>query len=157
MVPEIDGSHGTHFFPTSASLKTHKKSDLALLLATRTLVQLLLLSVGFGTLSIQSKSKFYKLMKYNMKVIDQKDHPSRQSVFDSVLKQAHKFLNDPSHIFSPEYELLPSERQYRVSKHETNRFKLAFLPTSKTLLNSQSNSFFCMKYYMYFKSFFNFD
>ncbi len=47
-----------------------------------------------------------------MKIVDLKDYPSLQTLFEqSVHRGAHKILSDPSYILHPEYVLLPSGRR----------------------------------------------
>ncbi len=75
-----------------------------------------LLSISLSLLlTVQGKSRIKKLVKSAMKVIGNKDCPSPKSIFERiVVNQAQGILKDPSHTLYPEYEILPSRRQYRA-------------------------------------------
>ena len=94
------------------------------------------MAAWFGPLTVQLKSKVERLVKTAMKVMNRRDYPSLQSIFEKVMvNQAHKILDDPTHILHTEYELLPSGKRFRAISYKSNRFKQSFLPTSVALLN----------------------
>lgn len=48
-----------------------------------------------------------------VKVMDKEDRPSLQPIYEeSVVRLAHRMLNNPSHILFTEYEQLPSGKRY---------------------------------------------
>ena len=81
------------------------------------------------------------MVKTAMKAMGKKDHPSLRTIYrSSVVRLAHRTLNDPSHILFSELDWLPSGRCYRARclKCKTNHLKLSFIPKSITLLNKEA-------------------
>ncbi len=73
--------------------------------------------VWFGNLTIQVKSKLACLLKIAIKTIGRKEYFSLESLYEqSVLREAHKILDDPLHVLQTEYELLPSGSVGSISK-----------------------------------------
>ncbi len=63
----------------------------------------------YGNLSAQLKTKLARLTQTVMKIIGKKEHHYLQPLCDkSVLREAQKILNNPTHILNPEFEVLPS-------------------------------------------------
>lgn len=99
------------------------------------------ISVWFGNLTVKLKSQINRLALSALKVMGVREHPTIQAIFeDTVLRQARKIIEDPSHVLNSEYKLLPSGRRYRIpvknEKRFLNRHKFSFIPLSITLLNT---------------------
>ena len=87
----------------------------------------------FGNLSALFKSKLAHLIQTDMKIIGQKEQNHLQSLCEkSVLREAQKILNDPTHILISEFEVLP----FRILQCRLNRYKNSFIPSSIKILNS---------------------
>ncbi|XDV21520.1 hypothetical protein PO909_026611 [Leuciscus waleckii] len=96
------------------------------------------ITVWFGNLTIQVKSKLARLVRIAVKTIGRKEILSLESLYEqSVLREAHKIVVDPLHVLYTEYELLPSGRRYRFPMCRYNRFKKSFIPFSIKLLNDE--------------------
>ncbi len=80
------------------------------------------ITVWFGNLTIQVKSKLARLLKIAMKTIGRKKYLSLESLYEqSVLREAHQMLANPIHVLHT-YELLPSGRRYRFLMCRYKRF-----------------------------------
>ncbi len=78
------------------------------------------ITVWFGNLTIQVKSKLACLLKIAMKTIGRKEYLSLESLYEQlVLREAHTILDDPLHVLHTEYELLPSGSVGSISKWTT--------------------------------------
>ena len=68
-----------------------------------------------------------------------KDYPSLQTIYEgSVVRLAHRILNDPSHILFSVFDRLPSGSRDRAYECKIDRLKLSFIPTSITRLNKET-------------------
>ena len=82
------------------------------------------MSVWYGNLPVQLKSKIGHLIQSAMKVIGRTEKLPLQSIYEQpVLRQAEKFLSDQTHVLHTEYQLLPSGRPYRVPTCKLNRLR----------------------------------
>lgn len=69
-------------------------------------------SVWYGNLTVQYKTKLVNLVKTLLKVIGTCDIPSLQFMYEcSVTRLAYRIINDTSHILYPDFELLFSGRR----------------------------------------------
>ena len=99
------------------------------------------ITVWFGNLTVKVKSQITRLTHSALKVVGVREYPTLQVIYEeSVLRQARRIIEDPTHFLHSEYELLPSGRRYRVpvksKKRFLNRYKFSFIPTSINILNS---------------------
>ena len=66
------------------------------------------MSSWYGNLSTKLKTKLARLVNTAMKVIGKSDNQTLQSMYEqTVLRQALRIVNDPSHILHSEFDLLP--------------------------------------------------
>ena len=94
------------------------------------------MAAWFGPLTVQLKPKLEGLVKTLLKVMNRRDYPFLQCIFEKVmLNQAHNILDDPTQILHNKYNLLPAGKRFRAISYKSNHFKQSFLPTSVTLLN----------------------
>ena len=69
-----------------------------------------------------------------MKLISKEDYPFLKTTYEgSMVRLAHRILNDRSLILFSEFDRLPLGRLYRAYKCKTNCLKLSFIGTSITL------------------------
>jgi len=94
-------------------------------------------TVWFGNLSIQLKSKLAHLVLTALKIVGHEESLNLQQLFEnSTLKQVQKIVEDQTHFLHYHYELLPSGRRYRVPLCKLNRYKNSFVPMSVRMLNN---------------------
>ena len=94
------------------------------------------ITVCFGHLSVQLRSKLVRLMHTAGKIIGVRQLPSLQSTYEqSTLKQAQKIVRDDTHVLHETFVLMPSGRRYREPKWRYIRFKNSFVPVSTKMLN----------------------
>ena len=94
------------------------------------------ITVWFGNLSVQLRSKLFRLVQTAGKIIGVRQLPSLQSIYEqAALKQARKIINGVTHVLNGEFVLLPSGRRYREPKWKYIRFKKSFVPASTKMLN----------------------
>lgn len=94
------------------------------------------ITVWFGNLSVQCKSKLMHLLKTAWKIVGHDEYFNPQVLYENcVLNQVEWIVNDPTHFWFPQYQLLPSGRRYRVPKCRLNRYKKSFVPVSVGLVN----------------------
>ncbi len=73
------------------------------------------ITVWFGNLSVQLRTKLFRMIHTAWKIIGVKEQTSLQIIYEqATLRQANKIVCDPSHVLYTEYELLPSGRRFRV-------------------------------------------
>ncbi|KAK0131026.1 RNA-directed DNA polymerase from mobile element jockey [Merluccius polli] len=69
----------------------------------------------YGNLSVQLKSKLGRLISTAFNIVGYQEKCYLQSLYEkSVLREAHKILDDPTHILNQELEFLPSGRRLRM-------------------------------------------
>ena len=94
------------------------------------------ITVWFGNLSVQLRSKLLRLVQTAGKIIGVSQLPSLQSIYEqATLKQAQKIVCDVTHVLNGEFVLLPSGRRYKEPKWKYIRFKRWFVPASTKMLN----------------------
>ena len=94
------------------------------------------ITVWFGNLSVQLRSKLLRLVQTAGKIIGVRQLPSLQSIYEqATLKQAKKIVNDVTRVLNGEFVLLPSGRRYKEPKWKYIRFKKSFVPASTKMLN----------------------
>lgn len=94
-------------------------------------------TVWFGNLSIQLKSKLSHLVLTALKTVGNEESLNLQQLFEnSTLNQVQKIVGDQTHFLHSKYELLPSGRRYRVPLCKLNRYKNSFVPVSTRMLNN---------------------
>ena len=94
------------------------------------------ITVWFGHLSVQLRSKLVRLMQTAGKIIGVRQLPSLQSIYEqAALKQAQKIVRDDTHVLHEMFALMPSGRRYREPKWRYIRFKNSFVPVSTKMLN----------------------
>ncbi len=75
------------------------------------------ITVWFGNLTVKVKSQINRLTRSALKIVGVRDYPTLQAIYEeSVLRQARKIIEDPSHVL--------------------NRYRFYFVPVSVNLLNS---------------------
>ena len=91
----------------------------------------------YGNLSVQLKSRLGRLISTAFKIVGYQEQCYLQSLYEkSVLREAHKILDDPDHILNQELELLPSGRRFRMPNCRLKRYKNSFIPAAIKMLNS---------------------
>jgi len=71
----------------------------------------------YGNLSVQFKSKLGRLISTAFRIVGHQEPCYLQSLYEkSVLSEAHKIRDDPTHILIKELELLPSGKRFRMPK-----------------------------------------
>ena len=91
----------------------------------------------YGNLSVQFKSKLGRLISTAFKIVGYQEQCYLQSLYEkSVLREAQKILDDPTHILNQELELLPSGRWFRMPNCRLKRYKNYFIPATIKMLNS---------------------
>ncbi len=88
-------------------------------------------TIRFGNLTVQLKSRLTSMHKTAIKIIGKKEYEPIQSLYEqAVRKQATKIIVDSQHPLFSEYELMPSGRRFHVPKCKSNSLKLSFVPAS---------------------------
>ncbi|KAK0154998.1 C-type lectin domain family 6 member A [Merluccius polli] len=99
----------------------------------------------YGNLSVQLKSKLGRLISTAFKIVGYQEKCYLQSLYEkSVLREAHKILDDPTHILNQELEFLPSGRRLRMPNCRLKRYKNSFIPAAIKMLNKQKHTFKCV-------------
>ena len=94
------------------------------------------ITIWFGNLSVQLRSKLLRLVQTAGKIIGVSQLPSLQSIYEqATLKQAQRIVCDVTHVLNGEFVLLPSGRRYTEPKWKYIRFKKSFVPASTKMLN----------------------
>lgn len=89
----------------------------------------------FGTLSVKSKNVLNKVVNVCSKVV-RVNQTSLSELYECrVRRKARKIERDSSHVLAKYYELLPSQKRFRIPKFKTLRTKHSFIPNSILLLN----------------------
>ena len=101
----------------------------------------------WSNLKVSDKSKLQKLVNICSKITGQQQL-SVSNIYDrQVFKSAKQISNSHTHFLSPEYELLPSKKRFRIPVCKTNRGHFSFIPASVHLLNESakdSNFLMCV-------------
>lgn len=97
------------------------------------------ITVWFGNLSVQSRSKLIRMIHTAWKIIGVNEWTPLQTMYEhATVRHTERIVCDFSHVLNTEYELLPSGRRFRVPRCRLNRFKNSFIPVSVKLLNRGS-------------------
>jgi len=95
------------------------------------------ITVWFGNLSVQLRTKLLQMIHTAWKIISVKGQTSLQIIYEqATLRKANKIVCNLSHVLYTEYELLSSERRFRVPCCRLNKCKNLFIPVSIKLVNS---------------------
>ena len=133
-----------------------EKSDLLMLMkpcrhfSTDVLQSVLTLSIVCwqDNLRVSGKSKLQKLVNICSKITGQQQL-SLPNIYDrQVFLKEKQISNDHNHFLSPEYELLPSEKRFRISVW---RRRFSFRPAPSRLLHDlakESDLLVCVFVYM---------
>lgn len=120
-------------------LRVHGVAKSVMLLFFRTCIESVLrygITSWCGNLSVKLKTQINNLLKRAGKIMGTPPPLSLQEVLEeTMIKQSRRIANDPTHVLSNQYELLPSGRRYRVPQCKRNRYKYSFIPLSISLLN----------------------
>ena len=94
------------------------------------------ISAWFSCLSVQLKTKLTRLLHICSKIVGQTLELHFQAAYTKrMLSLASNISSDPSHVLFKEYQLLPSNRRFRVPQARLNRLRNSFVPQSVKLLN----------------------
>lgn len=92
----------------------------------------------YGNLTVQLKAKLGRLVKTALRIVGHQDQGYMQSLYEkSVLREALKILEDPTHILHQEFTLLPSGKRFRTLNCRLNKYKNSFVPTAIRMLNDR--------------------
>ena len=110
-----------------------------LLLFFQSIVQSVILygsTAWYSCLSVQLKAWLGKLIRICSKIVGQTLETNVQAAHTKrMLSLAGNITSDPTHILFEEYQLLPSNRRFRVPRARLNRLRNSFVPQSVKLLN----------------------
>ena len=94
----------------------------------------------YKSLSTTLKSKLLHQMKICSKIVGQPLEKFYESAYhNNILRLANTIVSDPNHVLNSEYELLPSNRRYRVPRFNKVRLKHSFVHQSILKLNMEPN------------------
>ena len=89
-----------------------------------------------SSLSVKNKTKLFNQIKICAKITGLPAVYSFQEAHNnSMLRLARNISNDPLHVLHSEYQLLPSNRRFRVHSFNRIRLKNSFIHQSILLLN----------------------
>ena len=90
----------------------------------------------YGSLSVKLRNQVGRLIRVCSKIVGQALEPTFQAAYTKkMLYLARSITSDPTHALFEEYELLPSNRRFRLPRYGRVRMKNAFVHQSVLLLN----------------------
>ena len=90
----------------------------------------------YGSLSVQRTNQIGRLICVYSKIVGQALEPIFQAAYTKkMLSLARSITSDPTHVLFEEYELLPSNRRFRLPRYGRVKMKKAFVYQSVLLLN----------------------
>jgi hypothetical protein len=97
-------------------------------------------SVWYRSLSVTLKTKLFYQLKICSRIVGQPLEKLYDSAYyNNLLRLANNIVSDPNHVLHNEFELLPSNRRYRVPKFNKVRLKNSFVHQAILELNKKPN------------------